>query len=137
MSKLKELPVELVEVVEQNTAEKIKAIHELKTHTKSILEISNTIRHISAQTNILALNAAIEAARVGEQGRGFKVVADEVRKLAANVDEAIKKVNNSAGNITEEVDRVSVITQDLQHSVVDKQTEFKEMIDLFNRWVGK
>ena len=92
----------------------------LGQQAQGIGQILNVISDIADQTNLLALNAAIEAARAGDAGRGFAVVADEVRKLAektmtatkevgeairgiqggtqkniANVENAVKKINNA------------------------------------------
>ncbi|QCR33715.1 methyl-accepting chemotaxis protein [Lysinibacillus sp. SGAir0095] len=131
ISQLREMPIELVDLVVENSNNKMRAVKSLKQETGLIIEITKTIRKISMQTNVLALNAAIEAARVGEQGQGFKVVADEVRRLAGNVDDAIGNVNTNVENISKEVDRVSKITDELQRIILDTQLEFKRVIKEF------
>lgn len=130
-SELKEMPIELVNRVVENSSEKIQAVESLKNHIDLITEITKAIRNISRQTNVLALNAAIEAARVGEQGRGFKVVAEEVRRLAGNVDDAIKNVNMNVDTILLDVGKVGRITDDLQIIVSETQSKFTKMIAEF------
>ncbi len=59
---------------------------------KGIQEMVESIKEISAQTNLLSLNASIEAARAGDAGLGFAVVADEIRKLSYQTNEAASKI---------------------------------------------
>ncbi|MGE7693788.1 methyl-accepting chemotaxis protein [Lysinibacillus sp. NPDC094177] len=125
------MSTELGNLVVSKSNENILTLQSLKENTKLISEVSKTIRYIASQTNLLALNAAIEAARAGEHGLGFSVVANEVRKLANNSDESIKNVNSYVEHITNEVTKVSDITENLQRLVEETQLKINNITDEF------
>ncbi|AZB41472.1 PAS domain S-box protein [Bacillus sp. FJAT-42376] len=131
ISELKSMPEELAELVVANTKESSQAVLALQKQTDLISQTSKAISHISSQTNMVALNAAIEAARVGEQGKGFKVVADEIRRLSTSVDEAIDKVNSNVEHITKEAHKVSSLTNTLQAIIQETQIKFTATITEF------
>ena len=131
VSELKDLSINLGNMINDNSKENMTAFESLKDQIDLISDTSKVIRKISSQTNILALNAAIEAARAGEYGRGFAVVAEEVRKLAGNVDEAIKKVNLNVESISKGVMMVSDVTEESQKKVIDTQTEISKTMKEF------
>jgi len=88
-------------------------IVQLNTNSRTINEMSGTIRGIASQTNLLALNAAIEAARAGESGRGFAVVADEVRRLALHSQESAAEISRNIESVQQHIKDATVQVSDL------------------------
>lgn len=131
ISKLKQMPNDLVDVVITNSDQKIKALESLKKQIDLIEQTSKLIKNISSQTNLLALNAAIEAARAGEHGKGFNVVAQEVRKLSNDANKAIQEVNLNIKNITDDLLTVNHITEDLQKIIKVTKLKIDQTINEF------
>lgn len=101
---------------------------QVEDKSKVLSEANNTIKSISAQTNLLAMNAMIESAHAGEAGKGFAVVADEIRKLAENsslqakaIEENVKDITNliNEGGRLSELSQQSFDSIDTQVNVVD------------------
>lgn len=76
----------------QETSKKIKRLGEDSLRIGEILESMN---EMTRKTNLLAINAAIEANAAGEAGRSFAIVAQEIKKLS-----------DSSGQLTAQIDRL-------------------------------
>ena len=72
-----------------------KGLEMLEEEIEMLTYSVNKIREIAEVIEMVALNAYIEAARLGEQGRGFKVIADEVRKASMRTDELASEIVES------------------------------------------
>lgn len=94
--------------------------------TSKINSFVETIRNISAQTNLLSLNASIEASRAGEAGKGFAVVAEEIRNLAAESTKA-------AGEIKKMVEKINDQTKMSTGSVSRAREIANEQFELMNQ----
>jgi len=102
--------------VEQAVKTMGESINQFVTRTQKIVELTDKVKEIAAQTNLLSLNAAIEAARAGEHGRGFAVVADEVRTLAEKSAQAAKEIEQVTQDIGSQSKEVELkVNEGLSH----------------------
>jgi len=107
-------------------------ILQLNSNSRTINEMSGTIRAIASQTNLLALNAAIEAARAGESGRGFAVVADEVRRLALHSQESATEISRNIESVQQHIKDATVQVSDLTnlaHRSADRSEAVRSLLD--------
>ncbi len=114
----------------RDSIQKTEAIDEIK-------ELSQTIFQITAQTNLLALNASIEAARAGEAGKGFTVVAEQIRILADNSKNAVSRINDITGNVSDAVKSVVNDSNKLL-DFVDNQVlkDYKMLVSTSNQYAN-
>jgi methyl-accepting chemotaxis protein len=106
---------EISRQVQESARMAIEAVHQARTTTERVGELSKSaarigdvvelINTIAGQTNLLALNATIEAARAGDAGRGFAVVASEVKALAEQTAKA-------TGEIGQQISGIQAATED-------------------------
>jgi methyl-accepting chemotaxis protein len=107
-------------------------IRQLHSNSRTINEMSGTIRAIASQTNLLALNAAIEAARAGESGRGFAVVADEVRRLALHSQESAAEIRRNIESVQQHIKDATLQMSDLTalaHRSADSSAAVRYLLD--------
>lgn len=106
-------------------------VAQLEQRVLNIEALIQTIRSISAQTNMLAINASIEAAHAGQYGAGFNVVAQEVRRLASQVDEATTNMKDRVQLMVEEL---QTITGDLGYMTTSISNSSQQVEQTFNEF---
>lgn len=97
-------------------------IQDVFEHSNEMKTIAGVVKEINDQLKLISINALIEAAHAGEHGRGFSVVAAEVRKLSDSSFQQIKRVNETAAallqNMGKATNAVDQIDRDLRHQTL-------------------
>ncbi len=108
------------EAIKESSVKLKSGMKELGKEIELLTLSAQKIMNIAEIIEIIALNAYIEAARLGEQGRGFKVIADEVRRASMKTNELASEIVSSIKTL-----------QKRFSDQIDKQTDFdKKVSDL-------
>lgn len=126
--------IQAMSSIKNAVTESTVVIEKLRTSSKQIKGIVNTVAEIAKKTNMLSLNAGIEAARAGEAGKSFAVVAQEIRSLAEGATKATQEISDFLQR-TEELalQAVNVISE--QNKVEDAVNVVYSASDSFLRIV--
>jgi len=92
-------------LIKESSEELKRGINELGRGVEALTISARKIREIAEIIEMIALNAYIEAARLGDQGRGFKVIADEVRRASTKTNELASEIIESIMQLQEQFDR--------------------------------
>lgn len=108
-------------------------VSKLTGSAKKIMEIAEIIE-------IVALNAYIEAARLGENGRGFKVIADEVRRASVRTNELaseiIESIQDLNGKFLQQIEKQTKFDNDIRELEKD-QSKFREDLNEDLIWMAQ
>ncbi len=108
-------------------------VSRLTDSAKKIMEIAEIIE-------IVALNAYIEAARLGEEGRGFKVIADEVRRASVRTNELaseiIESIQDLNGKFLVQIEKQTKFDNDIRELEKD-QSKFREDLNEDLLWMAQ
>lgn len=115
--------VEQAEQLEKQLQRLSKSVHVVTEQTKKLTTIYEAVSEIAKRLQLISLNATIEAAHASKYGQGFAVVAKEVRTLAdqtaaqmGEVSTIIKKVEEDATYIANEMEVFEQYSEEQRHS---------------------
>lgn len=114
-----------MEVIQSSMKELENMIMRVGEAAKKVQLITDTITHISEETDLLSLNASIEAAQAGEAGKGFLVVAFEIKKLAEISANSALEIKDVIASVTELIEQTVAKSQNNMQGVL----ESKELVD--------
>ncbi len=110
-----------------------KGIRELGKEVEQLTLSAEKIMNIAEVIEIIALNAYIEAARLGDQGRGFKVIADEVRRASVRTNELASEIIEAIRSLHSRFAEQMKAQDSFETSMVSMEREHKEFSDRLNK----
>lgn len=130
-TEIKELR-ESIQTIEQDHKKYVDQFKVLLSQIREINVLVDSIKNISAQTNLLSFNASIEAARAGVAGKGFRIIANEVKKLSDDTDKTSETIKNKVENLTRSVSELEKDTNQNSSDLLKLSTEANSTIEKFN-----
>ncbi|EDP75516.1 methyl-accepting chemotaxis protein [Hydrogenivirga sp. 128-5-R1-1] len=121
------------DVMRSSSRELREGIEELGKEVESLTVSAKKIMNIAEIIEIIALNAYIEAARLGEEGRGFKVIADEVRRASVRTNELASEIIESIRLLHERFSRQLEKQTSFDESMGNLEREQREFSEKLNR----
>ncbi|MBQ1833756.1 MAG: hypothetical protein II114_08305 [Treponema sp.] len=119
-----------IEIIEKDHQKYMEQFRILLSQIKEIHTLIDSIKNISAQTNLLSFNASIEAARAGVAGKGFRIIANEVKKLSDDTDKTSETIKAKVENLTNSV-------SDLEHDTNHNATDLAKLSQEANNTIGR
>ena len=121
-----------IEIIEKDHQKYMEQFKILLSQIKEIHALIDSIKNISAQTNLLSFNASIEAARAGVAGKGFRIIANEVKKLSDDTDKTSETIKAKVENLTNSVSDLERYTNHNAADLAKLSQEANNTIGRFN-----
>ena len=99
--------VEELKSADERVSEIDKKFESLKKDSTDVFDITSKIEEVAELTNILSINASIEAARIGNEGAGFRVIAQEVKKLSEMTGTFAQEISGTIKNFSLVIDGIN------------------------------
>ncbi len=106
-----------MEYVQKSMQDTNEVFHKLELQMRQIVEVTEKLNKIAANTTMLALNASIEAARAGKMGEGFAVVASKVQDLAVDSNRCSAEVAEVVGIMQEQIKKTTHEMEDSKEAI--------------------
>ena len=105
----------------------------LISQTNEINALVDSIKDISAQTNLLSFNASIEAARAGVAGKGFRVIANEVKKLSDDTNKTSETIKHKVTDLVKSIGNLEKATKDNSSALSRLNNETGTTLENFDK----
>ena len=99
--------VEELKSADEKVSDIDKKFESLKKDSTDVFDITSKIEEVAELTNILSINASIEAARIGNEGAGFRVIAQEVKKLSEMTGTFAQEISGTIKNFSLVIDGIN------------------------------